>query len=120
MSSKPDSYMPFYWKDFWEAVKGWPDCAIVGYQMALTYYWFHNHCEGLKDDEQTLRRICSREKDEWNSCRELIFDNDKFFRLDVNGLWQQRRAKELWDISNARYEAAVRRARDGAAKRWNK
>ena len=93
----PDSYMPFFWPAFWEAVKSWPDCAIVGYQKGLTHYWFHLHCVGLPDDAEKLRRICEREKSDWPACCDLIFDNDKFFKLDEkSGLWKQKRADEEW------------------------
>ena len=89
--------MPFYWPDFWTAVKGWPDCAIVGYQKALSHYWFHLHCAGLRDDAEFLRRVCEREKDDWDTCMELVFDNNKFFKLDLrSGLWRQKRADEEW------------------------
>jgi len=94
---KPDIYMPFFWPDFWTATKGWPDVVIVGYQKALTHYWFHLHCAGLPDDTEKLRLICERDKADWSDCCTLIFDNDKFFKLDSrSGLWKQKRADEVW------------------------
>ena len=110
--------MPFFWPDFWVAVKGWPDVAIVGYQKALTHYWFHLHCKGLEDNNEKLRRICERDREDWAECCELIFDNGKFFKLDSRaGLWRQKRADEEWAICLNRIAVAKNRAVAGVAAR---
>jgi uncharacterized protein YdaU (DUF1376 family) len=116
---KPDIYMPFYWFDFWQAVKGWPYPAIVGYQKALTHYWFHENCDGLKNDSGFLRKICELDKEEWTECMELIFDNRKFFVLDKRTkLWKQKRADEEWAKAIKTFERKSYGGKYTAAKRW--
>lgn len=111
---KPDAYMPVYWNEFWLAVEGQLDSIIVGYLRAMSFVWHHNHGAGLKDDSEFLRKLCHIEKDEWESAREIIFDNDKFFCLGEDGLWHQKRIEEEWARSEAEYNAAVK----GGKKRW--
>ena len=110
--------MPFFWPEFWQAVSSWPDCAIVGYQRALTHYWFHLHCAGLPDDSEKLRRICVREKDEWSECMELIFDNEKFFKQASSGLWHQKREDEEWRRCQLSIKQAAARSKAGNMARW--
>lgn len=114
---KPDIFMPFYWPTFWTAVKAWPYVAIVGYQKALTHYWFHLECKGLKDDAESLRKICELDKDEWEVCVELIFDNDKFFKQDAKGLWRQKKADEVWAEAQKRMSNIKKASAAGVAKR---
>lgn len=104
--------MPFYWPDFWHAVEGFSDSAIVAYQRALSHYWHHNHCRGLQDDDEFLRRLCRIEKSEWQKIKQIVFDNDKFFTMDGDGLWHQKRAQEEWIKSSAKYDAAVKGGRN--------
>jgi len=114
----PDVYMPFFWGDFWQAVKAWPYAAVVGYQKALTYYWFHMKCEGLKDDSESLRKICELDKDEWAECCELIFDNDKFFKQDSSGLWRQKRADKEYAFCITRTKHLRAASLAGNKARW--
>ena len=119
--NKPDSYMPMYWPDFWTAVRGWPDIAILGYLKALSYYWHHDHCNGLRDNPESLRLICERDKSDWVDCMGLIFDNKDFFTLEYDsgsGLWHQKRARDEWKKWNNNYQSAVSRAKLGAEARW--
>jgi len=115
---KPDAYMPFYWMEFWHAVEGLPDQSIVAYQRVLSNYWHQNHCVGLRDDDEFLRRICRCDRDDWQSVRDTIFDNDRFMTQDADGLWHQKRAQEEWIHASAAYEKALVRAKAGAAARW--
>ncbi len=117
----PDVYMPMFWSDFWQAVKGWPDAAVVGYLKALTHYWFHLHCAGLPDDSDKLRRICECDKADWDEVCGLVFDNDKFFKQDANGLWRQKRADKEWKFCEEKTKANKLRAVNGAnamKKKW--
>lgn len=117
--NKPDSYMPMDWPKFWMAVKGWPEVAIIGYQFALTYYWFHNHCKGLRDDSNFLRSVCERSELDWDICCSHIFDNQDFFKQDSNGMWQQKRAKEDWTNVMKGYEKKRDAGALGAKARWH-
>jgi len=105
---QPDSYMPLYGDDFFQAVKahgervGWP------YLKAIWHYWKHTHCKGLKNDSELLRRICEVEKSEWPELYEIIFDNEKFFTLDADGLWHQKRAALQWQTSVHKYEGRLK------------
>lgn len=115
----PDAYMPFYFRDFWEAVKGQPDFVKVGYLQALTYYWGHTHCKGIENkSSENLRKICEVDKDDWEEATAFIFDNDKCFCLDTSSeRWHQKRAQEVWDETKAKYEAQVKNGRKGGLKK---
>lgn len=115
---KPDAYMPFYWMEFWHAVEGLSDQSIVAYQRVLSNYWHQNHCAGLRDDDEFLRRICRCDRDDWKSIRETIFDNDRFMTQDADGLWHQKRAHEEWIAASKKYQTAMARAHAGAVARW--
>lgn len=115
--TKPNVYMPFFWLEFWTAVSGWPDCAIVGYQRALTHYWFHLGCVGLPDDSEKLRRICQVDKADWQECMELIFDNDRFFKQDESGMWKQKRADKEWQYCIDKMKTSHERAMLGVKAR---
>jgi uncharacterized protein YdaU (DUF1376 family) len=115
---KPDQFMRWDWNEFWHAVEGLPDHVIVGYQRALGYYYQHNHCTGLRNDDEFLRKLCRIDREFWPDARAIIFDNDKFFFLDEDGLWHQKRAEEEWVIAVKDHERAVNRGKAGAKGRW--
>ena len=115
---KPDAYMRFYWNEFWSAVEGQSDQTIIAYLRAISHYYHHNHCVGLKDDSEFLRKLCRVDKAEWGEVCAIIFDNDRFFTQDANGLWQQKRAQEEWLKSVEHYDKAIKRAKLGAKARW--
>lgn len=117
---KPDSYMPFYGNDFFQAVEGWPSTAIEAYLRAIWNYWHHNHCRGLEDNDDSLRRICRVDKEDWESVRSRVFDNEKFFMQDAEGRWHQKRAEDLWNDAKIKYGTAVKRAKAGAKARWQR
>ena len=117
---RPDSFMPFYWADFWEAVEGLPSDTIVGYQRALSHYWGHAHCKGLRDNDEFLRRLCRIDKLEWSEAKRVIFDNAKFFTMGEDGLWHQKRASQEWEKSLALYQAKLRQTAAATAARLNK
>lgn len=117
--SKPDTWIPFYFREFWEAVKGLPDYIQVGYLKAITFYWGHEHCGGLKHDSEYLRKICEIERENWDEAQAVIFDNDKFFKLDDNDRWQQKTAQETWQNMQKRYQDNVKRTESARkAKLW--
>jgi uncharacterized protein YdaU (DUF1376 family) len=117
---KPDSFMPFYGNDFFQAITGYDENVGMAYLKALWHYWHHENCRGLKDEQEFLRRICGCDRDSWAIVRDVIFDNDRFFTLDTEGLWRQKRADELWDTSQKKYTSAIIRGKNGAAARWRK
>ena len=119
--SKPDSYMPFYGPKFEQAMKGQPHYIFSGYLQAVIYYWFHANCEGLKDNDEFLRKVCGQEKDEWPACREVLFSgDDEFFSLGTDGKWHQKFQDGLWRRQEVSYAKAVTRGRIGADARWSK
>ena len=120
--NKPDSYMPFYALDFWQAVRGWPARAVIGYLKAITHYWFHEHCIGLKDNAEYLQGVCELTDKEWNELGyyELIFDNNKYFKKDEeNNVWHQYRCLDIWNETVRKYEAQINKSKLGAAARWS-
>lgn len=116
----PDSFMPFFGNEFFRAVKGHGKVIGFMYLEALWYYWSHNHCAGLKDDHEFLRRICDCETMEWSETKAVIFDNDQFFTMGEDGTWHQKRAFELWQEKKAKYDSVVKRGQLGAKRRWGK
>ena len=115
---KPDAYIPLYGDELNSAVKGYPSFVKWAYWTAIWFYWSHNHCKGLTDDDNFLRGICELDKDEWQTARDIIFDNDHFFTQDANGLWHQKRAQEEWSKSLAKYNKQVAKSKKGAKARW--
>lgn len=111
---RPDQYMRWNWNEFWPAVEGLADHVIIGYQRALSYYYQHNHCHGLKNDDEFLRKLCRIDKDQWPDARDLIFDNDKFFLLGQDDLWHQKRASDDYKQAEKDYKNAVNRGKS----RW--
>jgi uncharacterized protein YdaU (DUF1376 family) len=114
--NKPDAFMPFYGNDFFQAVKGLPDSVALGYLKAIWYYWNHEHCKGLRDDREFLRKVCEIDREEWDSACQIIFDNEKMFTLGADGKWHQTRAEEEWAKAQDRLSAAI----NAANTRWGK
>ncbi len=120
--ANPDSFIPLYGDEFFQAIKGHPDTVGIGYLRAIWHYWSHNHCKGLRNDSEVLRRICEIDKSEWESAQAIIFDNDHFFAIGEDGLWHQKRASILWNASKEIYDKNVKRtagARASTKKRWS-
>lgn len=116
----PDAYMPFYHRDFFEAMKGHSDRVALGYLKAICHYWGHEHCRGLRDDESYLRRICEVDERDWDEFKVVVFDNDKFFTMGADGLWHQKRASDLWQSAQQNYTSRVKAATKAANARWGR
>lgn len=102
----PDTYMPFFGKDFFAAVEGYPENLVAAYIRLLWHYWSVNHCEGLRDDDGFLKRICRIDDSDWEQFRPILFG--EFFKLcDMDGTWKQKRAREEWEKSCKSYRAKV-------------
>lgn len=104
--------------EFEMAVKGQPASIKWGYWAALSHYRCHNHCRGLEDDDNFLRRLCEMENGEWETAKPIIFGG--FFQLDVNNLWQHARAAEDYREDCATYERNVKRGKHANEARWRK
>ncbi len=113
---KPDSHMPFYGDEFFQAVEGQDEITGFAYIRAIWHYWSHLHCAGFDDNKDQLRRVCRVEKSEWDRVSTILFDNEKFFTMDEEGRWRSKRADELWADACARY----RRNQAGGYARWGK
>ena len=120
VSMRPSTYFKFDGDSFFHAVNGHGHAVTSGYLRALWYYRSHNHCRGLENKSEFLRKICACEKDEWKQVEPVIFDNEFFFVMDENGLWHQKRAEEDYKEDCAAYERAVKRSHKANAKRWGK
>lgn len=112
----PDQYFPLDIGAFWLAVDGLPSHVIEGYLRALTHYWQHTHCEGLRDDNEFLRKLCRIDRELWKESPDselgacaIIFDNERFFCLEADGKWHQRRARAHWQGKVAAYQSQQRR-----------
>ncbi len=108
---KPDAYMPFYFRAFFEAIESLPETIGLGYLRAICHYWGHNNCRGLENNDEALRRICRIDRAEWVEYGPIIFG--RFFELD-GGLWHQHRASRLWEDTKKKYDAAS----VGGKNRW--
>ena len=116
----PDSFIPFYGNDFLQAVEGQPDYIAMGYFRVIWHFWNHNHCRGLRDDQDFLRRLARVERDAWPEAMSFIFDNEKQFTLGEDGLWYQSRAVTEWNKSLDSYRAKVARTAAATAARLSK
>ena len=116
---KPDQYMPFFGNDFFAAVEGYSAVIVAAYLRAIWHYWHQMGCKGLRNDELYLRNICRVDSSEWPEVQQVLFYSGHFFKNE-NGLWQQKRAKEIYQKQMATIEA--NRAKTDAArnKRWAK
>lgn len=117
---KPDSFIPFYGDDFFQAVEGLEDLIVVAYLRAIWHYWSHNHCAGLRDDQEFLRRLCRVDRSDWERVASVIFDNGKFFTMGEDGLWHQKRAAQVWAESTEKYNKAVARSQLANEARWGR
>jgi hypothetical protein len=116
---KPDAYIRFRPGDYFPAVEGWSREDKWSYWKAIVYYRCHNHCRGLEDEDEFLRRLCECEPDKWPKLKALIFDNDQFFMQDENGLWHQKCAEDDWREDSEAYDRAVKRSASALKTRWN-
>jgi hypothetical protein len=114
--AKPDIFMPFYGNEFWPSVDGHPDFVILAYLRIIWHYWHHLSCAGFPNDEAYQRRIGRLFDDtQWHHARGVIFG--QYFKIDASGLWQQKRATEVWADTKKTMEArrnqtfAARKAR---------
>lgn len=115
--NQPDDYFKFDGNVFFQAVKGLPPYIALAYLRAIWYYIHHNHCKGLKDDDDFLMRLCEIDLPRWKDARAIIFDDSQFFVL-VGGLWHQKRAREDYKETKYQYEKKVSAGKKGAAARW--
>lgn len=117
----PDIWIKFYGDAFFTAIAPHPEYVGMGYIKAIWYYWSATHCQGLADNDESLRRICQLDREQWEVAQNIIFDNDKFFMLGPEGKWHQKRAQEEWNIAKKSYDARVKNgSKGGRAKARNK
>lgn len=114
----PDKFIKYRPMDFEMAAKGHPAFVKWGYIVALCYYRCHNHCKGLEDDDEFLRKICEIEKEDWIKSKPIIFGG--YFQLDTNGLWQHAIAFEDYKEDCDTYEKAVLKGRFANSMRWGR
>lgn len=73
--------------DFLFQLSGMDSQTFESFFRFAFYYWNKN-CDGIKPDDEILQRIAQCPTESWNGVRETIFDNQFFFLMDENGLWQ--------------------------------
>ena len=115
--NQPDSYLKLT-GEFFHAIEGLPDDVGLGYLRLIWHCRHHNHCRGLEDNDDFLRKVARVEKERWPEVKKILFDNDFFFTLDENGLWYQKRTWEDFSEDKKRLEKFIQRGRAGAAGRW--
>lgn len=115
----PDLFMPLFGNEFFQAVEGLPEEVGFKYLRVCWHYWHHNHCKGLLNDEEFLRRLCRCERHEWPTVRQTIFDNEKFMTLQ-EGLWHQNRCRQEWARAIEIMENNKKRTQAANKKRWGK
>lgn len=111
---KPDAFMPFYFRSFWEAVEELPDWMIVAYMRSLSYNWGHRGCEGLRNEENAIRKLCRVDESNWEECWNTLFSGDEFWVIGSDGLWHQKFQDKLWTEASANYQKRV----NGGKDRW--
>ena len=116
---KPDEYLNLN-GDFFHAIEGLDDDVGLGYLRAIWHYRSHNHCRGLENDSEMLRRICRIEKDRWEVAMGIIFDNHFFFVMDENGVWHQKRAESDWIEDSLAYQRRCSIGQKANKIRWSK
>lgn len=117
---RPDSYIKFDGDSYFRAVAGHPDCVQIGYLKAIWYYRSHNHCKGLENNSEFLRRICEVDKEHWEAAFGVIFDNNEFFTMDAEGLWHQKRAEQDWLEDSLGYQRRCQISQSANNARWGK
>jgi hypothetical protein len=113
----PDSYIKFDGNVFFQAVRGLPPYIAIGYLAAIWYYVHHNHCKGLKDNDDFLRRLCEIVPEQWPEARRVIFDDNVFF-VKQKGLWHQKRARADYNQAEFEYNKKRKAGQSGARARW--
>lgn len=116
----PDSYIKYRHGEFSTAMMGQPVFVKWGYWMAIVHYRCHRHCHGLENNDRVLRAICEVDEKDWEYFKGIVFDNDKCFVLDADGLWHQKRAEEDYKEDLKKLELYKRRGEAGAAGRWSR
>jgi uncharacterized protein YdaU (DUF1376 family) len=110
-----DLEMEFDWPEFWIAVKGRSNAVIVAYLHALTYYFHHLHCRGVLDDDKLMRSICECDQSDWREVKPIVFGD--FFKKE-DGLWHQKRNRQLYAQKLLKLEKNRKRAETAAKERW--
>ena len=107
------------WK---RTTEGWRGDIAYAYLCALINYKCNHHCKGLENNSELIRRICCIDsKEEWDEhIFHFIFDNQKHFIMDENGLWQQEFCTQIYEEELKTREKAIRRGKLGAKIRWKK
>jgi len=111
--------MKFDGNQYFRAVAGKPDCVQVGYLKAIWYYWNHNHCKGLENDSEFLRKVCEIDQSDWEKSMPVIFGSE-FFTLDSDNLWQQYRTQLDFLEAEKKLKCYVERSRKALNERWKK
>lgn len=104
----PTAYMPFFGRDIFSEVDGLSDLVAMAYVRALWHYWSRTQCGGLPNDCALLRKVCRVEREDWEIVSETIFDNEQFFTLDSDGLWQHDRTLAAWREVKEKYDKRMR------------
>jgi len=113
-----DRWMAFYGDEFFRAVKPHPKEIGMMYLLAIWYYRI-NKCKGLINDDELLRNICECERESWPKAKQIIFDDDLFFRKE-NGLWHQKRARKEYHVALDRMKKNQSKTRAASEARWKK
>jgi len=117
---RPDTYIKFDGDEYFRAVRGHTAHVQIGYLKAIWHYRSHNHCKGLENNSEFLRRICEIDLEHWDETFEVIFDNNHFFSMDENGLWHQKRAEQDWIEDSLAYQRRVQISTEANKQRWKK
>ena len=115
------NWIAFYYEAFFN------DCehhanSVIGAYLRFIYLYTKRLCVGLPNDESQLRRLSGCDSDaEWKSIYAAIFGDGEsgFFKLQEDGLFHQKRAREEFLISTERTEKKVKGGKEGARRRWH-
>lgn len=102
MSSRPDSFMPFYVGDYLKDTLRLTTLQHGAYVLLLCAYWTGGP---LPDDDDALAAIAKLGMPDWKRVRTTL---GKLPFFDIrDGLWHQKRADEELSKAQTRYERAI-------------
>jgi uncharacterized protein YdaU (DUF1376 family) len=75
----------------------------------------------LENRDAFLKTIAECETEaEWKEVKDFLFDNDKFFTMDADGFWHQKRAEQDYALDCGTLKTYVYRGKKGSDARWRK
>jgi uncharacterized protein YdaU (DUF1376 family) len=111
---KTDTWMPLWIGSYLADTMDLTTIQHGAYFLLLMAYWRKR--SPLPDNDDQLRSIAKLDKSEWKKMRPVLC---AFFKVG-DGVWWHKRVEQEMSNANARQDAATRKAKAAADKRWSK